>query len=65
MNLLINSVIIYKLNTLEISKVLKFKLCFREVDPTGYKYYLESPISTTQRIEEDRITYVNKGRRSY
>ena len=32
-----------------------------EVDPTGYKYYLESPISTTQRIEEDRITYVNKG----
>ncbi|KAL4236676.1 Grainyhead-like protein 2 [Mactra antiquata] len=32
-----------------------------EKDPAGYKYYLECPISTTQRIEEDRITYLNKG----
>ncbi|XP_074604968.1 grainy head isoform X2 [Brevipalpus obovatus] len=27
----------------------------------GYKYYLESPISTSQRREDDRITYINKG----
>ncbi|KAK3606177.1 hypothetical protein CHS0354_010815 [Potamilus streckersoni] len=32
-----------------------------EVDPAGYKYFLESPISTTQRIDDDRITYLNKG----
>ncbi|CAG0881525.1 unnamed protein product [Cyprideis torosa] len=29
--------------------------------PVGFKYYLESPISTSQRKEDDRITYVNKG----
>ncbi|CAL4066676.1 unnamed protein product, partial [Meganyctiphanes norvegica] len=27
----------------------------------GYKYHLETPISTSQRREDDRITYVNKG----
>ncbi|KAL3223363.1 hypothetical protein MRX96_027614 [Rhipicephalus microplus] len=27
----------------------------------GFKYYLESPISTSQRREDDRITYINKG----
>ncbi|KAG1651314.1 Protein grainyhead [Nymphon striatum] len=27
----------------------------------GYKYNLESPISTNQRREDDRITYINKG----
>ncbi|KAL5016848.1 hypothetical protein ScPMuIL_006437 [Solemya velum] len=32
-----------------------------EVDQSGYKYILESPTSTTQRIEEDKITYLNKG----
>ncbi|KAF4520307.1 hypothetical protein B566_EDAN004367, partial [Ephemera danica] len=27
----------------------------------GFKYYLETPISTSQRREDDRITYINKG----
>lgn len=27
----------------------------------GFRYYLESPISTSQRREDDRITYINKG----
>ena len=27
----------------------------------GLKYYLESPISTSQRREDDRVTYINKG----
>ncbi|XP_028968592.1 protein grainyhead [Galendromus occidentalis] len=27
----------------------------------GFKYYLESPISTSVRKEDDRITYINKG----
>lgn len=27
----------------------------------GYKYHLESPISSSQRREDDRITYINKG----
>ncbi|XP_066248632.1 protein grainyhead isoform X1 [Euwallacea similis] len=29
--------------------------------PYGFKYHLESPISTSQRREDDRITYINKG----
>ncbi|XP_070194105.1 AF4/FMR2 family member lilli-like [Littorina saxatilis] len=31
-----------------------------ETNTTGYQYFLESPISTTQRLEEDRVTYLNK-----
>lgn len=27
----------------------------------GFKYFLESPISTSQRREDDRVTYINKG----
>lgn len=27
----------------------------------GFRYFLESPISTSQRREDDRITYINKG----
>lgn len=27
----------------------------------GFKYNLESPISSSQRREDDRITYINKG----
>ncbi|XP_055619439.1 protein grainyhead isoform X2 [Toxorhynchites rutilus septentrionalis] len=27
----------------------------------GFKYFLESPISSSQRREDDRITYINKG----
>lgn len=33
---------------------------FRYTD-VGFKYYLESPISSSQRREDDRITYINKG----
>jgi len=29
--------------------------------PFGFKYFLETPISTSQRREDDRITYINKG----
>ncbi|CAG0883984.1 unnamed protein product [Darwinula stevensoni] len=29
--------------------------------PVGFKYYLETPISTSQRREDDRVTYINKG----
>ena len=36
----------------------------REDDLTGYSYFLESPISTSQRVDEDRMTYLNKGRKS-
>jgi len=41
----------------EVDKVQIQKI-FSDV---GYKYYLESPISTSQRREDDRITYINKG----
>ncbi|XP_050422473.1 protein grainyhead-like isoform X5 [Adelges cooleyi] len=27
----------------------------------GFRYFLESPISTNQRREDDRVTYINKG----
>ncbi|XP_054706160.1 protein grainyhead-like isoform X2 [Uloborus diversus] len=27
----------------------------------GFRYYLDSPISTSQRREDDRMTYINKG----
>ncbi|OWF54580.1 uncharacterized protein LOC110443256 isoform X2 [Mizuhopecten yessoensis] len=32
-----------------------------DVNTTGYKYTMETPISTSVRVEEDRITYLNKG----
>ncbi len=32
---------------------------------SGYKYFLETNTSSSQRIEEDRITYLNKGSVSY
>ncbi|GFS71480.1 protein grainyhead [Nephila pilipes] len=41
----------------ELDKVQIPKL-FSEV---GFHYYLESPISTSQRREDDRMTYINKG----
>uniref|UniRef100_A0A2C9JH45 Grh/CP2 DB domain-containing protein n=1 Tax=Biomphalaria glabrata TaxID=6526 RepID=A0A2C9JH45_BIOGL len=31
-----------------------------EVNATGYSYFLETPISTTQRKDEDKVTYLNK-----
>lgn len=27
----------------------------------GFRYHMESPISSSQRREDDRITYINKG----
>ena len=32
-----------------------------EEDTSGYEFFMESPISTNQKIEDDRITYLNKG----
>ncbi len=43
-----------------VNLCLIFCYC-REKDITGYKCLLESPTSATQRIEEDRVTYLNKG----
>jgi hypothetical protein len=37
-----------------------FIIFFSKINPTGYSYFLESPISTSVRLDEDRITYVNK-----
>lgn len=34
---------------------------FCRFSPVGFKYHLETPISTSQRREDDRITYINKG----
>ncbi len=34
---------------------------FYRYSPYGFRYYLETPISTSQRREDDRITYINKG----
>ncbi|KAL8574873.1 hypothetical protein ACOMHN_003433, partial [Nucella lapillus] len=31
-----------------------------EVNTTGYQYHMDTPTSTTQRLEEDRVTYLNK-----
>ncbi|XP_060551159.1 uncharacterized protein LOC132712748 isoform X2 [Ruditapes philippinarum] len=44
-----------------MDKMMKSNVLKLEKDPAGYKYFLDCPISTTQRIEEDRITYLNKG----
>ena len=38
-----------------------FIIFFSKINPTGYSYFVESPISTSVRLDEDRITYVNKG----
>lgn len=36
-------------------------LSFHRYSNVGFKYHLESPISSSQRREDDRITYINKG----
>jgi transcription factor CP2-like protein len=36
-------------------------LLFGRYSQYGFKYHLETPISTSQRREDDRITYINKG----
>lgn len=38
-----------------------FNFSKRRFSAYGFKYHLESPISTSQRREDDRITYINKG----
>lgn len=38
-----------------------FSPCFCSYSNVGFRYSLESPISSSQRREDDRITYINKG----
>lgn len=38
----------------------RFRFHFR-FSNVGFRYHLESPISSSQRREDDRITYINKG----
>lgn len=44
---------------------MTFSVCFLSISArfsnVGFKYNLESPISSSQRREDDRITYINKG----
>jgi hypothetical protein len=40
---------------------MSFSLSFHRFSNVGFKYHLESPISSSQRREDDRITYINKG----
>lgn len=46
-----------------ISFFYAFFLCFfsNRFSSVGFRYHLESPISSSQRREDDRITYINKG----
>lgn len=44
--------------------LLNFRFHFRfhfRFSNVGFRYHLESPISSSQRREDDRITYINKG----
>lgn len=40
--------------------IFRFRFHFR-FSNVGFRYHLESPISSSQRREDDRITYINKG----
>jgi hypothetical protein len=40
--------------------VLKKNFC-SDPDLSGFEFYLDASISTTRRIDEDRLTYLNKG----
>lgn len=40
---------------------IKMVFCFSESDRSDFCFFLDAPISTAQRQEEDRITYLNKG----
>jgi hypothetical protein len=44
-----------------LERMLTLSLFFSSVSDVGVKYFLESPISTSQRREDDRVTYINKG----
>lgn len=46
--------------TAKLTDIL-FSLSFYRFSNVGFKYHLESPISSSQRREDDRITYINKG----
>lgn len=35
--------------------------CARRYSQYGFRYHLETAISTNQRREDDRVTYINKG----
>lgn len=50
----------HNLNSWAYFKVFFFFL-FVRFSNVGFKYHLESPISSSQRREDDRITYINKG----
>lgn len=41
--------------------MLIINIIFSRFSNVGFKYHLESPISSSQRREDDRITYINKG----
>jgi hypothetical protein len=45
-------------NTYEVIYILTFLFRF---SPYGFKYHLETASSSSQRREDDRITYINKG----
>ncbi len=49
---------------LSATQCKSFSLRNREPDLSGYKYFMETNTSSSQRIEDDRITYLNKGRHS-
>lgn len=49
----------FTLNIINIK--LNIETNFFRFSNVGFKYHLESPISSSQRREDDRITYINKG----
>ena len=51
----------YVLYINEIALNISTNYCFSEKDMSGYRYFLETNNSTNQKIEEDRMTYLNKG----
>jgi len=47
--------------TLNASSSLYCNCNFREESQNEYSFYLEAAISTSKQIDEDRLTYLNKG----
>ena len=43
--------------------LLTYCVCtaFREESQNDYSFYLEAAISTSKQVDEDRLTYLNKG----
>lgn len=50
-----------RINKLDFGIYIVFRWHLDRFNQYGFRYYLESPISTSQRREDDRITYINKG----